>query len=141
MTKNYCHHGYQHPIWPKTDKNWAYFGHFRPKIDQKMGSYKITFTKKCFFMPNSYLFTQIRIILDYHVWDHFCTKRNLNKQIWVFWAPVLEKKSNRVPKNIALFFSFGFNEWFLITLCYLLMLYFINSRTKLCQTHIVLIIY
>ena len=52
---------------PQTDKNWAYFGLFRPKIDQKMGSYKITFTKKWFFMPNFHLLTQIRIILDYHV--------------------------------------------------------------------------
>ena len=34
---------------PQTDKNWAYFGLFRPKIDQKMGSYKITFTKKVVF--------------------------------------------------------------------------------------------
>ena len=100
MTKNYFYHGYQHPIWPKKDKNWVYFGPFRPKIDPKMVSYKITFTKKWFFITTFHLFTQIRIILDHQVWDHFSNKRNLNKQIWVFWAPVLEKKSNRVPKNI-----------------------------------------
>ena len=110
----------------------VYFGPFRPKIDPKMVSYKITFTKKWFFITTFHLFTQIRIILNYQIWDHFSNERNLNKQIWVFWAPVLEKKSNRVPKNIA--FPYGFNEWFLITICYLWMLYFINSRTKLCQT-------
>ena len=125
MTKNYFYHGYQHPIWPKMDKNWVYFGPFRPKIDPKMVSYKITFTKKWFFMPTFHLLTQIRIILDYHVWDHFCTKRNLNKQIWVFWA---QHKPNRILKNI--FFAFWFTEWFFITICYLC---FINSRTKLCQ--------
>ena len=31
---------------PKTDKNWFYFGLFRPKIDPKMVSYNIAFTKK-----------------------------------------------------------------------------------------------
>ena len=60
-------------------------------------------------MPSFHLFTQIRIILDYHVWDHFCTKRNLNKQIWVFWAPVFEKKSNWVQKNIFFTFSLSIN--------------------------------
>ena len=134
MTKNYFHHGYQHPIWPKKDKKRVYFGPFRPKIDPKMVLYKITFTKKCFFITTSHLFAQIRIILDHQIWDHFSNERKLNKRIWVFLAPVLEKKSNRVPKNIALFFSFGFNEWFLITICYLWMLNFIISRTKLCQT-------
>ena len=132
MTKNYFYHGYQHPIWPKKDKKRVYFGPFRPKIDPKMVSYKITFTKNWFFITTFHLFTQIRIILDHQVWDHFSNKRNLNKRIWVFWAPVLEKKSNRVPKYIA--FPYGFNKWFLITICYLWMLYFINSRTKLCQT-------
>ena len=91
------------------DKNWVYFGPFRPKIDPKMVSYNITFTKKWFFMPSFHLFTQIRIILDYHVWDHFCTKRNLNKQIWVFWAPVFEKKSNWIRKNIFCSFSLSIN--------------------------------
>ena len=86
------------------DKNWVYFGPFRPKIDPKMVSYKITFTKKWFFITTFHLFTQIRIILDHQVWDHFSNKRNLNKRIWMFWAPVLEKKSNRILKNI--FFSF-----------------------------------
>ena len=60
-------------------------------------------------MPTFHLFTQIRIILDYHVWDHFCTKRNLNKQIWVFWAPVFEKKSNWIRKNIFFTFSLSIN--------------------------------
>ena len=123
MTKNYFYHGYQHPIWPKTDKNWVYFAHFRPKIDPKMVSYNITFTKKCFFMPPFHLFTQIRIILDYHVWDHFCTKQNLNKQIWVFWAKYqaklfmkhsyyvlrdwLGKKGNSSPTIFLAHFLFG----------------------------------
>ena len=88
--QNHFHHGYQHPIWPKMDKNWVYFGPFRPKIDPKMVSYNITFTKKWFITLSFHLFTQIRIILDYHVWDHFCTKRNLNKQIWVFLAPLFD---------------------------------------------------
>ena len=88
MTKNYFYHGYQHPIWPKTDKNGVYFGPFRPKIDPNMVSYKITFTKKFVFMPIFHLFTQMRIILNHHVWDHFSTQQNLNKRIWLFWAPV-----------------------------------------------------
>ena len=83
-------------------------------------------------MPIFHLFTQMRIILDHHVRDHFSTQRNLNKRIWVFWAPVLEKKSNRILKNIV--FAFWFTEWFFIIIRYLWMLYFINSRTKLCQT-------
>ena len=81
-----------------------YFAHFRLKMDPKIVSYNITFTKKWFFMPSFHLFTQIRIILDYHVWDHFCTKRNLNKQIWVFWAPVFEKKSNWIRKHFFYLF-------------------------------------
>ena len=60
-------------------------------------------------MPTFHLFTQNRIILDYHVWDHFCTKRNLNKQIWVFWVPVFEKKSNWIWKNIFFTFSLSIN--------------------------------
>ena len=128
MTKDYFYHGYQHPIWPKTDKNGVNFGPFCPKIDTNMVSYKITFTKKWFFITTFHLFTQIRIILDHQVWDHFSNKRNLNKRIWMFWAPVLEKKSNRIPKNNV--FPFGFTEWFFITIRYL---YFINSRTELCQ--------
>ena len=115
------------------DKNWVYFGPFRPKIDPKMVSYKITFTKKWFFMPIFHLFTQMRIILDHHVRDRFSNQRNLNKWIWVFWAPVLEEKSNRILKNMF-FFAFWFTEWFFITIRYLWMLYFINSRTNLCQT-------
>ena len=35
MTTNYSYHGYEHPLGPKTDKNWVYFGPFRPKIYQK----------------------------------------------------------------------------------------------------------
>ena len=81
--QNHFYHAYQHPMWPKMDKNWVYFGPFRAKIDPNMVSYNITFTKKRFFMPTFHLFTQIRIILDHHGWDHFSTKRNLNKQIWV----------------------------------------------------------
>ena len=30
-------------------QKWVYFGPFRPKIDPKMVSYKIVFTKKWFF--------------------------------------------------------------------------------------------
>ena len=52
-------------------------------------------------MPIFHLFTQMRIILNHHVWDHFSTQQNLNKRIWLFWAPVLEKKSNRIMKNIV----------------------------------------
>ena len=124
--------------WPKSFLTWisksnmtqnvqklGLFRSFMPKIDPKMVLYKITFTKKWFFITTFHLFTQIRIILDHQIWDHFYNERNLNKQIWVFWAPVLEKKSNRVPKNIV--FPYGFNEWFLITICYLWMLY---SRGK-----------
>ena len=115
--QNYFYHGDQLPIWPKTDKIWVYFGPFRPKIDPKMVSYKITFTKKWFFMPIFHLFTQMRIILNHHVWDHFSTQQNLNKRIWLFWAPVLEKKSNRIMKNIV--FAFMFTEWLFITYeCY-----------------------
>ena len=84
----------------------VYFGPFRPKIDTKMVSYKITFTKNWFFITTFHLFTWIRIILDHQVWDHFSNKRNLNKWIWVFWAPVLEEKSNRILKNMF-FLLFG----------------------------------
>ncbi len=37
------------------DKNWVYFGPFRPKIDPKMVSYYITFTKKWFLCPTANL--------------------------------------------------------------------------------------
>ena len=37
------------------------------------------------------------------------TKIGLNKQIWVFWVPVFEKKSNWIWKNIFFTFSLSIN--------------------------------
>ena len=64
---------------------------------------------------------------------HWHLGHDTSSWIWVFWAPVLEEKSNRILKNMF-FFAFWFTEWFFITIRYLWMLYFINSRTNLWQT-------
>ena len=101
----FFYHGYQHPIWPKTDKNWVYFGPFRPKIDQKMVSYKITFTKKWYFMPIFHLYTQIRIILDHHVWDLFPLNRIWTNKSEYFEHLFLKRNQTEFWKTLFLLFG------------------------------------